>query len=64
MKKITTPISEEIAKDLQVGDQVFLSGKIYCGRDAVLPKVCKLIEKGGLETHGIDLKGAVIFILQ
>lgn len=61
MKKITTPISEEIAKDLQVGDQVLLSGKIYCGRDAVLPKVCKLIEKGGLETHGIDLKGAVIF---
>ncbi len=61
MKKITTPISEEIANDLQVGDQVMLSGHIYCGRDAVLPKICALIERGELADTEIDLKGKVIF---
>lgn len=61
MKRITTPVSEEVARDLQIGDQVLISGKIYCGRDAVLPKVCKLIEAGELEKNGINLQGAVIF---
>lgn len=61
MKRITTPISEEIARDLKVGDQVLISGKIYCGRDAVLSKVCKMIDSGELGTSGIDLRGAVIF---
>ena len=61
MKKITTPISEEVVRDLQIGDDILISGKIYCGRDAVLPKVCQLIESGELEKKGINLQGAVIF---
>lgn len=61
MKKIATPISEDTARDLSVGDEILISGRIYCGRDAVLPKICKLIEDGDLEKYGIDLKGAVIF---
>ena len=61
MKKITTPISEEIIRDLRIGDDVLISVKIYCGRDAVLPKVCQLIESGELEKYGINLQGAVIF---
>ena len=36
MVQITTPISEEIAASLQVGDTVEISGYILCGRDAVL----------------------------
>lgn len=61
MKKIYTPISDEIVKSFKVGDQILLSGKIYCGRDAVLPKIVKLIETGELEKYGINLYGAVIF---
>lgn len=38
MKMLTTPISEETAEDLHIGDMVLLSGRIYCGRDAVLPR--------------------------
>ena len=41
---ITTPITEEVAAKLQVGDTVSISGYILCGRDAVLPKVLKMIE--------------------
>ena len=55
MKIIKTPIREEDVNDLSVGDMVLIRGEIYCGRDAVLPRVMKLAEAG------IDLRGAVIF---
>ena len=58
-KQIITPISEETAADLQVGDTVEISGYILCGRDAVLPRVLKLIDEG--KDVGVDLKGQVIF---
>lgn len=61
MKYIQTPISEETAESLHVGDRVLLSGRIYCGRDAVLPKICRLAEDGGLSEYGIDLTGSAIF---
>lgn len=58
-KQVITPISEEAAADLQVGDTIEISGYILCGRDAVLPKVLKLIDEG--KDVGVDLKGQVIF---
>lgn len=61
MKMIKTPISEDVIEKLKVGDMVQISGKIYCGRDAVLPKICRLIEEKQLEEYGIDLQGSVIF---
>lgn len=59
--RIKTPISKEVAESLKVGDRILLSGRIYCGRDAVLPKIQKKIEEGTLETLGIKPEGAVIF---
>ena len=53
MKKIRTPISEDVAKNLKVGDLILISGKIYCGRDAVLPKICEMIESGELDENGM-----------
>lgn len=58
---ITTPISDEIVSSLKVGDTVTISGYILCGRDAVLPKVIKLIEKGQADKTGVNLHGNVIF---
>ena len=58
-KQIITPISEETAAGLQVGDTIEISGYILCGRDAVLPRILKLIEEG--KDPGVDLKGQVIF---
>ena len=60
-KQLTTPISEEAAADLQVGDAVEITGYILCGRDAVLPKVLRLIEEGRAGELGADLRGQVIF---
>lgn len=61
MKHIETPFSEEVIADLKVGDVVSISGYIYCGRDAVLPRICKELETGTWEKRGIDLQGGVIF---
>lgn len=59
--EIKTPISEEAAASLQVGDTVLITGYILCGRDAVLPKVVKLIKEGKTDSLGVDLKGNVVF---
>lgn len=61
MIELQTPISEEMIGQLKVGDMVFISGHIFCGRDAVLPKIVKMIENGTVSELGIDLKGSVIF---
>lgn len=59
--ELITPLREESVAQLNVGDVVTLTGYIYTGRDAVLPKVIKLAEEGRLNEYGIDLQGAVIF---
>lgn len=61
VKVLRTPITDGDVDDLHIRDMIQLSGKIYCGRDAVLPKICDLIKCGKLDEYGIDLKGSVIF---
>ena len=59
--EISTPITENVANALQVGDMVYISGNIYCGRDAVLPRIVKMFKEGTIGELGEDLRGAVIF---
>ena len=61
IKAITAPFDEDVLNGLRVGDIVSLSGRIFCGRDAVLPKIVRMIEDGTLAENGIDLTGGVIF---
>jgi fumarate hydratase subunit beta len=61
MIELTTPFSEEAISQLRVGDVVSISGYIFCGRDAVLPRICKELEAGTWGKRGIDLRGGVIF---
>lgn len=61
MIELTTPFSEEEIAKLKVGDVVCISGYIYTGRDAVLPKIVKHAEEGTLSEVGVDLRGQVIF---
>ena len=61
MIELKTPLSEDIISLLKVGDVVSITGYIYCGRDAVLPKICKELESDVWYKRGIDLKGGVIF---
>lgn len=61
MVELITPIDEGHIANLKVGDVVSISGYLYCGRDAVLPRICKELEDGLWEKRGIDLRGGVIF---
>lgn len=61
IKKLTTPFTEESIRQLKVGDVVSITGNIFCGRDAVLPRICKELEAGTWDERGIDLQGGVIF---
>ena len=61
MKLLTTPISEEAIASIKVGDTIAISGYILCGRDAVLPKIQKMIADGTIEGIGVDLNGQAIF---
>ena len=60
-RTITAPFTEEVLKSLKVGEIVNVSGKIYAARDAVLPKIVKMIESGEIANSEIDLQGGVIF---
>lgn len=59
MKKIHFPVRTPL--NLRVMDEIEIYGKIFCGRDAVLPKIAKLYKEGRLSELAIDLSGCVIF---
>lgn len=58
-KKITTPITDEMLKDLKAGDSVLLSGYIYTSRDAGHKRLVELLKKG--EKLPFDIKDQVIY---
>jgi fumarate hydratase subunit beta len=59
MKKITTPLSDEVVRSLNAGDQVLIDGIIYTGRDAAHKRLCALIAEG--KPLPVDLHGQVIY---
>jgi fumarate hydratase subunit beta len=61
MITLQTPIGPREIEGLTVGDQIEIEGLIYCGRDAVLPKLVRLIENRELDSIGVNLEGGVIF---
>lgn len=58
---INIPITDETVSNLSVGDRISISGYIYTGRDAVLPKIVSLIQSGKISEYDIQLQGSVIF---
>ncbi|MFI3296599.1 MAG: fumarate hydratase C-terminal domain-containing protein [bacterium] len=61
MKNLTTPINSDQLSQLKVGDMITISGKIFTGRDAVLPKIVALINSDKLSNIDVDFQGAVMF---
>ncbi len=57
MKKLTTPISDEEILSLDVGDQIYISGEIFTGRDAALPQLVELIKENKLD---FNIEGSAI----
>lgn len=60
-KYITTPITEEITKDLHAGDYVYISGTIYVARDAAHKRMMEVLDRG--EELPIDIKDSTIYYM-
>lgn len=59
--QLTIPVKDEDIRQLKVGDHIEVSGVIFCGRDAVLPKLVNLLESGAENELEVDLAGGLIF---
>jgi fumarate hydratase subunit beta len=59
MKRITAPLDADTIDDLEVGDEVLISGVIYTMRDAAHAKVAEIIEKKG--KLPFDLTNQVVY---
>ncbi len=60
-KKITTPLTDEVVRDLRAGDAVEITGVVYQARDAAHKRLVALIEAG--EELPFDLAGAVVYYM-
>ncbi len=58
-KRITLPLTEELAKTLHAGDEVLLTGTIYTSRDAGHKRMCETLAKG--EALPFDPMNATIY---
>lgn len=59
IKKVDTPLTDEIINNLKAGDRVLLSGIIYTGRDAAHKRLAELINKG--EELPMDIRNQTIY---
>ncbi len=59
VKKITTPLTDEIIEDLRAGDRVLITGYVYTARDAAHKRMLEEYEKTG--KLPFDIKGQIIY---
>ena len=57
--EIVTPLTDEVIRNLRVGDQVEITGPIYTARDAAHRRMVEALEKG--EPIPIQLEGNIIY---
>src|SRR5215469_11875599 len=57
MISLTTPISEEKIRSLKVGDEVFITGTLFTGRDAVH----KYLHEGGKLPTGVNIQNGILY---
>lgn len=60
-KYITTPITEEVTKNLKSGDYVYITGTIYVARDAAHKRMIEALERG--ENLPIEIKDSTIYYM-
>ena len=59
IKKIKTPLSNEVIQDLKAGENVSITGYIYTGRDAAHKRLIELLKEG--KKLPIEVKGQIIY---
>ncbi|MGB9868246.1 MAG: Fe-S-containing hydro-lyase [Bacillota bacterium] len=59
MKKVVTPLTQDVVMSLKAGDEVLISGVIYGARDAAHKRLVEMLSRG--DTLPMDLEGQVIY---
>ncbi|AEG60259.1 Fe-S-containing hydro-lyase [Desulforamulus ruminis] len=57
--RLNTPLTEEVLRNLRIGQQVSIQGVIYTGRDAAHKKLVELMDQG--RELPLDLTGQIIY---
>lgn len=60
-KRLDVPFSREIAKSLNVGDYVYLSGTVYVARDAAHKRMSEALSEG--KSLPFDIDGQIIYYM-
>jgi fumarate hydratase subunit beta len=58
-KKISTPLTDEIIKELSAGDRVLITGVVYTARDAAHKRMIEIMERGG--EMPFDFSGQIVY---
>lgn len=61
VKRIKTPITAEITKELHAGDYVYITGTIYVARDAAHKRMIETLERG--EKLPIEIEDSTIYYM-
>jgi fumarate hydratase subunit beta len=59
VKKIATPLTDEVVKSLKAGDSVLITGTIYTGRDQAHKRLVDTLKSG--KPLPVDLRGQIIY---
>nr|WP_148207046.1 Fe-S-containing hydro-lyase [Heliomicrobium modesticaldum] len=59
--RLTTPLTQEVLRQLKAGDTVLISGTIYTGRDAAHKRLVETLDRG--EDLPFNVKDAVIYFV-
>jgi len=57
--RLTPPVTDEMVKNLVMGDQVLVSGVIYTARDAAHKRLMELLDAG--QKLPVDFKGQILY---
>jgi fumarate hydratase subunit beta len=61
MKKIITPLTDEVVRSLKAGDEVSISGIVYTARDAAHKRLCELV--GQKKQLPIPIEGQIFYFV-
>ena len=60
-KEIITPLTDAMIRQLRIGDEVLISGKVLTARDQAHKRLCERIQQG--QPLPVDLAGALIYFV-
>ena len=61
VKRVVLPLTDDVLKDLRVGDNVLLSGVIYVARDAAHKRLVATLDQG--KPLPFDIRGQTIYFM-